>query len=150
MANPSFDELMHYGMKRRSGRFPWGSGENPYQHEDWYKFIKDVYQKREDNFTFKDEKTGEILKGDVAIARSMGLTTTQFRTRLALANNQGRKREVEEAKRLRAEDSPSLWDQKSDTQVQATRRLRDLISPQLFSLTYSCCTMLTNPYPVQV
>ena len=23
---PSIDELMHYGMPRRSGRYPWGSG----------------------------------------------------------------------------------------------------------------------------
>lgn len=30
------DILMHYGMPRRSGRYPWGSGENPYQHDDWY------------------------------------------------------------------------------------------------------------------
>lgn len=34
----SFDEaaldslfLKHYGIPRRSGRFPWGSGENPFQ-----------------------------------------------------------------------------------------------------------------------
>ena len=27
------DFLMHYGVKRRSGRYPWGSGDNPYQHE---------------------------------------------------------------------------------------------------------------------
>ena len=26
------DSLAHYGMPRRSGRYPWGSGENPYQH----------------------------------------------------------------------------------------------------------------------
>lgn len=26
------DSLMHYGTKRHSGRYPWGSGENPYQH----------------------------------------------------------------------------------------------------------------------
>ena len=26
------DVLMHYGMPRRSGRYPWGSGEDPYQH----------------------------------------------------------------------------------------------------------------------
>lgn len=31
--NPKVDkELMHYGMPRRSGRYPWGSGEDPYQH----------------------------------------------------------------------------------------------------------------------
>ena len=29
---PSLDELMHYGMPRRSGRYPWGSGKDPYQH----------------------------------------------------------------------------------------------------------------------
>ena len=30
--NPIADEtLMHYGMPRRSGRYPWGSGEEPYQ-----------------------------------------------------------------------------------------------------------------------
>ena len=29
-----FDDnfLAHYGKKHRSGRYPWGSGENPYQH----------------------------------------------------------------------------------------------------------------------
>ena len=26
------DILMHYGIKRRSGRYPWGSGKEPYQH----------------------------------------------------------------------------------------------------------------------
>ena len=26
------DILIHYGMPRRSGRYPWGSGEDPYQH----------------------------------------------------------------------------------------------------------------------
>ena len=26
------EKLAHYGVKRRSGRYPWGSGDNPYQH----------------------------------------------------------------------------------------------------------------------
>ena len=26
------DVLIHYGTKRHSGRYPWGSGETPYQH----------------------------------------------------------------------------------------------------------------------
>ena len=26
------ESLLHYGMPRRSGRYPWGSGEDPYQH----------------------------------------------------------------------------------------------------------------------
>ena len=24
--------IEHYGIQRRSGRYPWGSGEDPYQH----------------------------------------------------------------------------------------------------------------------
>ena len=33
MSNPvAEDILMHYGVKRRSGRYPWGSGDDPYQH----------------------------------------------------------------------------------------------------------------------
>ena len=31
-------ELEHSGVKRRSGRYPWGSGEVPYQHEDGFPF----------------------------------------------------------------------------------------------------------------
>lgn len=27
------DFIKHYGMPRRSGRYPWGSGDDPYQHE---------------------------------------------------------------------------------------------------------------------
>ena len=30
------EEIEHYGMPRRSGRYPWGSGDEPYQHSrDW-------------------------------------------------------------------------------------------------------------------
>ncbi len=30
------DYLEHIGVARRSGRYPWGSGDNPYQHENWF------------------------------------------------------------------------------------------------------------------
>ena len=34
---------MHYGVKRRSGRYPWGSGENPYQHSgDWLARVEEL------------------------------------------------------------------------------------------------------------
>ena len=32
MSSIAEDILMHYGMPRRSGRYPWGSGDDPYQH----------------------------------------------------------------------------------------------------------------------
>lgn len=35
--------LVHYGTPRHSGRYPWGSGENPYQHEEgFYKQYEDI------------------------------------------------------------------------------------------------------------
>lgn len=83
--NPTVDDmLMHYGMPRRSGRYPYGSGENPYQHSG--DFLSRVDTLRKENYTFKDPETGRTYTGDLAIAKSMGLSSTQFRTQLSLAN----------------------------------------------------------------
>lgn len=99
------DILMHYGMPRRSGRYPYGSGENPYQHSG--DFLSRVDTLRKENFIFKDPETGKSYTGDLAIAKSMGLSSTQFRTQLSLANAERRKLEVDRAKSLRA-DGKSL------------------------------------------
>ena len=104
MENPDFEELMHYGMPRRSGRYPWGSGDNPYQHEG--DFLSRVQQLR-DTEDFSYTENGKTYTGDLAIAKSMGLTTTQFRTQLSMANSERRRLEVERAKSLRA-DGKSL------------------------------------------
>ena len=58
------DILMHYGMPRRSGRYPWGSGKDPYQH--CADFLSRV-QYMVDNGV-----------SDADIAKSMGLTLEQF------------------------------------------------------------------------
>lgn len=92
------DSLMHYGVKRRSGRYPWGSGEDPYQHGR--DFLGRVDEMRKSGFTYTDEK-GKTWSGDAAIAKSMGLSTTQFRTELGLAKDERRMLQVETAKRLR-------------------------------------------------
>lgn len=94
------DILMHYGMPRRSGRYPWGSGDNPYQHED--DFLSRVDQMRAEKFEFTD-KNGKTWTGDTAIAKSMDLSTNQFRVRVAFANQERRAHEVARAKALRAE-----------------------------------------------
>ena len=37
------DYLMHYGTPRHSGRYPWGSGDNPYQHSgQWLAAVNDM------------------------------------------------------------------------------------------------------------
>ena len=46
--------LMHYGMPRRSGRYPWGSGDNPYQHSG--DFLSRVEEMKKSGFTFTDKK----------------------------------------------------------------------------------------------
>ena len=72
------NSLMHIGTKYHSGRYKYGSGENPFQHDD--DFITYVRQKRQDpNYKFVDKKTNKTYYGESAIARSMGLTTAQFR-----------------------------------------------------------------------
>ncbi len=81
------DILMHYGMPRRSGRYPWGSGENPYQHSG--DFLSRI-----------DELKGKGLS-EKEIADSMGLTTTQLRTQKSLAKDERRASEVATAKALR-------------------------------------------------
>lgn len=91
-------ELMHYGMPRRSGRFPWGSGEDPYQRGR--DFLGRVEELRKTDFTFTDDK-GKTWTGDNAIAKSMGLTSTQFRTELAICKSERRQQQVAKAKSLK-------------------------------------------------
>lgn len=97
--NPIVEEmLMHYGTPFRSGRYPWGSGDNPYQHSG--DFLSRVEEMKNNNFTFID-KDGKTYTGEVAIAKSMGLSTTQFRTQLSLAKDERRSQDVATAKALR-------------------------------------------------
>lgn len=61
-----YEELYHIGTKRHSGRYEWGSGENPYQHESW--FLNEMTRLREQGLT------------DTEIAKEMGMSTLDFRT----------------------------------------------------------------------
>ena len=73
------DELRHYGMPRRSGRYPWGSGDDPYQRAvSWRAHIK------------KLEDQG---LSDTDIAKLEGITTTQLRARKTLTGIEQRKTE---------------------------------------------------------
>lgn len=95
---PPLDELMHYGMPRRSGRYPWGSGDSPYQHSG--DFLARVEELRKQNFTFTDDN-GKTYTGDTAIAKYMDISTTQFRNELRICNHERRALQVATAKGLR-------------------------------------------------
>ena len=84
---PSLDELVHYGMPRRSGRYPWGSGKDPYQ--------------RSSDFLSRIEELTKAGLSEKEIADSMGLTTTQYRVQKSLAKDERRSVEVARAKGLR-------------------------------------------------
>lgn len=98
--NPIAEEiLMHYGTPRHSGRYPWGSGDSPYQHSgDFLSRIEDL---RKQNFTFIDED-GKTYSGESAIARYMGLSTTQLRAYKSIANAERRSELVSKAKQLKS------------------------------------------------
>ena len=91
-------ELVHYGMPRRSGRYPYGSGDEPFQHSR--DFLGRVEELRKTKFTYTDPKDGKTYSGDTAIAKSMGLTSSEFRRQISWADYERRLLNVETAKRL--------------------------------------------------
>lgn len=93
------DSLAHYGMPRRSGRYPYGSGENPFQHgRDFLGRISDM---KKENFTWTDPKTGEKFTGEKAIYKSMNLTSSEYRRQVSWANYEKRLVDVQTAKSLK-------------------------------------------------
>ena len=98
-ASDGSNSIAHYGMPRRSGRYPWGSGDDPYQHSK--DFLGRIDEMRKSGFTYTDPKTGKTFKGDTAIAKSMGLSSTQFRAEVGIATDTRRMYEVSRAQALR-------------------------------------------------
>ena len=71
------DDLEHYGTPRHSGRYPWGSGENPYQGDE--NFQKHLSSLRKRGMT------------NTEIAKSMGISTTQLRAKIDIAGENATK-----------------------------------------------------------
>lgn len=68
------DSLAHYGILRKSGRYPWGSGENPHQR----------------NRAFLDYVDDMRKKGlsEAEIAQGIGISITKLRAVKAIAKNE--------------------------------------------------------------
>lgn len=81
------NELMHYGMPRRSGRYPWGSGKDPYQRTG--DFLTRIDDLKKQGLTEKE------------IADAFGLTTTELRAQKSIANAERRATLVATAQGLR-------------------------------------------------
>lgn len=80
-------DLMHIGVKRRSGRYPWGSGDNPEQRNK--SFLGYVDQLKKQGLS------------EVEIASGLGMTTTQLRTRKSIAKSEIRASTAALAQRLK-------------------------------------------------
>lgn len=93
---PIEDVMIHYGVSvmdgapgRGSGRYPWGSGDNPKQRTDTF-------------LSRYNEYAGQGLT-EKEIAEKMGTTTTKLRVQLSYAKSQKRMQMVDQAKSLRKE-----------------------------------------------
>jgi DNA-binding CsgD family transcriptional regulator len=80
------EDLVHYGILRRSGRYPWGSGGT----------------QNTRNKQFLDYVDGLKSQGlsESEIARGMGITTSELRANRSIARNQQRQADIAMAQRL--------------------------------------------------
>jgi DNA-binding CsgD family transcriptional regulator len=78
--------LYHYGTPRHSGRYPWGSGDDPQRNKHFLTYVKEL----------KDKGVSEA-----DIAKGMKLTTLQLRAKHSIAVGEQRKADAAEAWRLK-------------------------------------------------
>lgn len=83
-----YDFLAHYGTPRHSGRYPWGSGENPYQ--------------RNRNFYGKVQSLKKQGMTETQIAKSFEMSTTQLRAKVSNAKQDIMREEIVKARKLKA------------------------------------------------
>lgn len=122
-------------MPRRSGRYPWGSGDDPYQHG------RDLLGRIEE---LKKEGWSETPEN---IMKEFGLTTTQYRTEKAIAKNERRMLDVARAKSLKEDGLGateigkamglnestvrSLLNEQSEARMNQARKTADFIKEQI-------------------
>ena len=127
--------LEHYGMPRRSGRYPWGSGDNPYQRS--IDFLGRIEELKKNGWT----ETPENIKNE------FGLTTTQYRAQKGLAKDERRKYQVATAKSLKEDGLGateigrkmgipestvrSLLNERSEARMNEAKKTADFIKSQI-------------------
>jgi hypothetical protein len=81
------DKIVHYGTPRKSGRYPWGSGKDSYQRS--INFLGTIQELKDQGLT------------DNEIAKGFGMSTTEYRARRSLANDERRATELAEVRKLK-------------------------------------------------
>ena len=72
------DSFQHYGTPRHSGRYPWGSGNNPQNSKDFLSYVKKL----------SDEGLSQK-----EIANALGISTTELRTKKSIAKSEARQQD---------------------------------------------------------
>ena len=132
----SGEAIQHYGVKRRSGRYPWGSGEDAYQHES-RDFLGRIDELKKSGWT----ETPENIK------KEFGLTTSQYRMEKAIAKDERRMIDVARARSLKEDGLGateigrkmgipestvrSLLDSKAEARMKEARNTADFIKKQV-------------------
>lgn len=81
------EDVLHYGILRRSGRYPWGSGGNVVTRSmDFQDYVESMKQSG---------------LSEVEIAKGVGMTTTELRATRSIARNQIKQDQITRAQRLK-------------------------------------------------
>lgn len=84
MKKMEHDYILHTGVKRKSGRYEWGSGEYPYQHEEWFQGWSKIPSKDQAEY-----------------AKSYGMTLKEARYRYSIGKDVKKAQDIGHAKELR-------------------------------------------------
>ena len=135
-ANMSDEEfLKHYGIPRRSGRYPWGSGEDPYQRSN--DFLGRIETLKKSGWKETPEN----------IFKEFGLKTTEYRYAKSIAKDERRIYQVARAKALQKDGLNnteigkkmginestvrSLFNEESEMKMYLTRNTADFLKKQV-------------------
>lgn len=128
--------LQHYGMPRRSGRYPWGSGKDDYQHS--IDFLGRIDKLKKQGWTETPEN----------IQDAFGLSVKDYRIEKSLCNNERRIYQVSTAKRLKEKEGLSnseigrkmgvnestvrgWFDQEAESRMYQSRKTADFLKEQV-------------------
>lgn len=128
--------LQHYGMPRRSGRYPWGSGKDDYQHS--IDFLGRIDKLKKQGWTETPEN----------IQDAFGLSVKDYRIEKSLCNNERRIYQVSTAKRLKEKEGLSnseigrkmgvnestvrgWFDQEAEARMYQSRKTADFLKEQV-------------------
>jgi hypothetical protein len=107
---PYEDYLTHYGVLRRSGRYPWGSGDPETTRNR--SFLDSVEMLRRDGLS------------DTEIAKGMGMTTTDFRQKRTIERVKQKQEKISQAERLKEKGySPTAIGRKMNMPESSVRAL---------------------------